>query len=199
MSLVFVFLTLLLSCAWAANPIIRLPNSKVPNFSATPSPKPTATPSGPEPICFAPPDLHSVSQVTEVCTKLMTDFVTSFGDRMNDRLRWTGNNSESGPGMVHLPQVATRRNREKTGACLIEVVDRGKGDMYSAASIRAPALKILKECFSKDECGEVALPPHGTTTLALCGTYRRDGTSLLRRPVAPVAYPDVAARGLTLG
>ena len=127
------------------------------------------------------------------------DFVTSFGDRMNDRLRWTGNNSESGPGMVHLPQVATRRNRDNTGACLIEIVDRGNGDMYSAASIKAPAMKILKECFSKNDCGEVALLPHGTTSLALCGAYRSNGTSLLRRPVAPVADSDVAARDLTLG
>lgn len=199
MSLVFVLLTLLFSSAWAANPIIRHSNFRVADSSATSSPTPTATPSGPEPICFTPPDLHSVSQVTDVCAKLMMDFVTSFGDRMNDRLRWTGNNSESGPGMVHLPQVATRRNRDKTGACLIEVVDRGRGDMYSAASIRAPALKILKECFSKNDCGEVALPPHGTTTLALCGTYRPNGTSLLRRPVSPVADLDVAARDLTLG
>ena len=193
----FVLLTLLLSSASAISPIVRLSNAIV---STTSSEAPKASPSRqPEPLCFTPPDLHSVSHVTDVCTTLMDEFVTSFGMRMNDRLRWTGNNSEIGQDMVHLPQVATRRNLDRTGACLIEVVDRGKGDWYSAASIKAPGMLILKECFAEEKCGEVALPPHGTTTLAICGSYRPNGTSLLRRPVSPMSDSDVAARGLTLG
>lgn len=194
----FVLLTLLLSSASAINPIVRLSNAVA---STTSSEPPTASPSRQveEPLCFTPPDLHSVSHVADVCATLMDEFVTSFGTRMNDRLRWTGNNSEVGRDMVHLPQVATRRNLDQTGACLIEVVDRGKGDWYSAASIKAPGMLILKECFAEEKCGEVALPPHGTTTLAICGTYRPNGTSLLRRPVSPMSDSDVAARGLTLG
>ena len=129
----------------------------------------------------------------------MADFIDSFGERMNERLRWTGNNSESGRSMVHLPQVATRRNHDRTGACLVEVVDRGNGDAYSATSLKAPGLMILNDCFSREKCGEIALPPHGTTSLAICGTYSSNGTSLLRRPVAAVSDSAVDARAVTLG
>ena len=129
---------------------------------------------------------------------LLFDFIDSFGDRMNEPLRWTGNNSESGQSMVHLPQVATRRNRDKTGACLVEVVDRGNGDAYSAMSIKGPGLKILNDCFSIEKCGEIALPPSGTTSLAICGSYAPNGTSLLRRPVAPVADSENRFRAVAL-
>ena len=201
MSPVFLLLTLLLSSVSARNPILRLAQSAT--LPVTPAITPTTpaiTPApGPEPICFTPPDLHSVSQEISVCAELIDDFVTSFGTRMNDRLRWTGNNSETGSNMVHLPQVATRRNPAKTGVCLVEVVDRGAGDFYSAASIIGPGLKILNECFTAEKCGEVALPPHGTTTLAICGSYRPNGTTLLRRPVAPDADSEVAAKALLFG
>lgn len=200
MSPVSVLLTLLLcSSASAIGPIVRLPSARAASLSTGYTAASTATPkSGSKPVCFTPPDLHSVSQEIDVCATLLNDFVTSFGDRMNDRMRWTGNNSEVGRDMVHLPQVATRRNRERTGVCLVEVVDRGSGDMYSAASIMGPGLKILTDCFTSNKCGEIALPPRGTTTLAVCGSYRPNGSSLLRRPVAPRDDSDVAARGMTL-
>ena len=186
MSPYFLLFTLLLSSASALTRI-RFDHNRASN-SATSSAAPTETPShSPKPICFTPPDRHPVSETIKTCSTLLDDFIESFGDRMNTRLRWTGNNSETGQGMVHLPQVATRRNRDKTGACLIEVVDRGAGDVYSAMSIKGPGLRILRDCFSNEECGEVALPPRGTTTLAICGSYAPNGTSLLRRPVAPLA------------
>ena len=199
MSSAFVLLTLLFSSTFALTPISR-PNLGLASVQQIrPSASAAISSSDPKPLCFTPPDLHEVSQVVSTCAALLDDFIVSFGERMNDRLRWTGNNSESGQGMVHLPQVATRRNREHTGACLVEVVDRGNGDNYSASSIRAPGLRILNECFSEEKCGEVALPPHGTTTLALCGTYSPNGTSLLRRPIVTVSDSGADSRPVTVG
>lgn len=199
MSPIFLLFTLLLSSSSALT-AIRFDDARTRN-SATSSAAPTETPSPPpKPVCFSPPDRHPVSETTKTCSTLLEDFIESFGSRMNTRLRWTGNNSETGHGMVHLPQVATRRNREKTGACLIEVVDRGVGDVYSAMSIKGPGLRILRDCFSHEECGEVALPPHGTTTLAICGSYAPNGTSLLRRPVTPLPDSEsVLFGGVALG
>lgn len=191
-----VFLTLLLSSVSALRPGNRRASSST-SSSASPTPTPSYVP---VPICFPAPDRHSVSKVVATCGSLLYDFIDSFGERMNEHLHWTGNNSESGRGMVHLPQVAARQNREKTGACLVEVVDRANGDYYSAMSIRRPGLEILKDCFSQDMCGEVAIPPHGTTSLAICGTYTpKNGTSLLRRPVGNVEDSRVNSGALTLG
>ena len=195
MSPICVFLTLLLSSVSA----LRFENRRTID-PTTSSETPAPTPSNiPKPICFSAPDRHPVSKVVSTCGSLLIDFIDSFGERMNEPLHWTGNNSETGRGMVHLPQVAARRNREKTGACLVEVVDRGNGDYYSAMSIKGPGLRILKDCFSQDKCGEVAIPPHGTTSLAICGTYTPNATSLLRRPVDIVGDWEANSRAVTLG
>ena len=194
MSPICVFLTLLLSSVSALGFEKRRTID-----STTTSETPTPTPNVPKPICFPAPDRHPVSKVTATCGTLLVEFIDSFGERMNEPLHWTGNNSETGRGMVHLPQVAVRRNREKTGTCLVEVVDRANGDYYSAMSIKAPGLKILKDCFSQNMCGEVAIPPHGTTSLAICGTYTPNGTSLLRRPVDVVGNSEANSGAVTLG
>ena len=194
MSPICVFLALLLSSVSALRSGNRRASSPTPS-SATPSPTPSYEP---KPLCFPAPDQHSVSKVVATCGTLLFDFIDSFGERMNQPLHWTGNNSETGRGMVHLPQVTARQNREKTGACLVEVVDRANGDYYSAMSLRGPGLKILKDCFSQNKCGEVAIPPHGTTTLAICGTYAPNGTSLLRRPVEVVGDGETNSGAVTL-
>ena len=150
----------LASCALALPPIAH--------HTSSPEPVPT----GARPNCFKPFDRHKVSNVIGICSNLIENFVESFGDQMNTSVRWTGNNSESGhPGTVHLPQVIREINHNRTEACLMEVVDHGNGDSYAASSLMDHGRSILSECFTQDDCGEIALPPHYTTALAVCGTY----------------------------
>lgn len=151
----------------------------------------TPFPPGGQPECFTPFDHHSVSKIIGMCTDLLERFVNGFGDRVNTSFRWTGNNSEiTHPGIVHLPQVIQEHNQ--TGACLLEVVDRGNGDSFEPSALMDRGSAILDECFVKDECGEVPLPPHYTTSLAVCGTYRGNATARGTRPRRPVLeYPSL--------
>ena len=140
------------------------------------SPTPEPIPPGARPSCFTPFDYHNVSHAVGLCTNLLEIFVESFGEQMNTSLRWTGNNSEiTHPGIVHLPQVV--RAHDRTAGCLLEIVDRGNGDSFEPSSLMEHGTAILKDCFlKKDDCGDVALPPHYTTALAICAREETNET-----------------------
>ena len=177
------------SSAFAASPVIHV---AVPTL--------TPFPPGGRPECFTPFDHHNVSNVIDMCFNLIETFVHSFGEKMNTSLRWTGNNSEiTHPDVVHLPQVITEHNR--TAACLLEVVDRGNGDSFEPSSLMDHGVAVLTDCFEKNDCGEIPLPPHYTTTLAVCGTYHENTTTRgerQNRPLLDFPYVDYAVESSVL-
>ena len=68
---------------------------------------------------------------------------------------------------------------ERTTGCLLEIVDRGNGDSFEPSSLMEHGTAILEECFvKKDDCGDVALPPHYTTTLAICAREETNATTV---------------------
>ncbi|KAL9130174.1 MAG: hypothetical protein Q9217_001568 [Psora testacea] len=136
-------------------------------------------------ICFPPPDDHHVSEVIGTCNKLFAKFIKDFGVMAGQPLYWSGNNSRwHDPGVVHLPMVEVLLNSNQTQACLMEITDSARvGDSYTAQSVAEAGKKVLDVCFKKDFCGEIALLPTGTTTLAVCGSVHRNASGPI--PVEP--------------
>jgi len=133
-----------------------------------------------QPKCVTPPDHHPVSNVRETCNLLLDDFVKEF-QPVGSVLRWTSNPSEIGEEVVHLPITKLRVNANRTQACLLEIIDStGTGDSYPATNLLEPGAAILQDCFSKDKCGLVPLPPLYTTDLFICGSSNRPNCTLSR-------------------
>ena len=128
---------------------------------------------GLEPLCFTPPDIHPVRTVIDTCEILLKNFVESQKPH-GGILRWTSNASETGDNVIHLPKIEYRINQNQTKACLFEVLDTARvGDSFPATTVQKLGTVILDECFSNNKCGLVALPPHYTTSLSVCGSYHR--------------------------
>lgn len=146
------------------------------------------------PRCVTPPDLHPVSRVRETCDILLNDFVEKFKPT-GSVLHWTPNPSEHGEDVVHLPKAELRVSTNRTQACLLEIVDStGIGDSYPATSLLQPGATILQECFSKDKCGIVPLPPLYTTDLFLCGSSHRPNQTLSRGSTSAEERPLTIGR-----
>ena len=77
----------------------------------------------------------------------------------------------------------------------MEVIDSARvGDSYSPMSVARAGQEVLQTCFKKDLCGEIALEPTGTTTLAVCGSLRKNASEPL--PVMPgPMIPGMSVRG----
>jgi len=156
------------------------------------------------PRCVTPPDRHHVSTVRQTCDILLNDFVEQFQPAGNI-LHWTPIASELGTDVVHLPKTEFGVNANRTHACLLEIVDStGVGDSYPATSLLQPGLAILQDCFSKDKCGLVPLPPHYTTDLFVCGSSHRPNETLSRSSTREEEIPlntgrrrDLHGRGVT--
>jgi len=163
-----------------------------PIANSTPSPEPPSP--GAKPVCFPPFDRHHVSEVVGLCSSLVEDFVHSFGEKMNTSLRWSGNNTERHHARtVHLPQVIRNFNHDRTQECLLELLDHGNGDTYEPSALMDKGTEILNECFAKEDCGEIQLPPHYTTALAVCGTNHQNQTGpkrLWTRPVLEMPFVE---------
>ena len=159
-------------------------------------PKPSGAPTGENnvPFCFRPPDGEIEVSLTEgTCKGLFEEFKGKFGDRSNTTLYWTGNNSQRHePDVVHLPKVYFKINDDETQACELELTDGTLvGDNYPPISVVEAAAGILDYCFSNNLCGEIALPPHYTTSLAICATiHNKPGTILQKtRLIDPSLMP----------
>jgi len=168
---------LLASSTLALHPIAR----------STATPEPPSP--GAKPLCFPPFDRHDVSKVIGLCSSLVEQFVHSFGEQMNTSLRWSGNNTEKHRARtVHLPQVIRNFNHDRTQECLLELIDHGNGDTYEPSALMDKGTEILNECFTKEDCGEIQLPPHYTTALAVCGTNHQNRTTRRRLWQKPLIY-----------
>ncbi len=134
---------------------------------------------GPQAICFPPPDKHHVSTVVGTCDLLFAHFIRSFDVDPNESFLWTGDNTRRHePGTIHLPKIEAIRNTNRTQACLMEITDNTRlGDSYSVNSIVEAGREILEQCFKQDLCGEIALLPSGTTSLAVCGSVHLNRTA----------------------
>ena len=145
-------------------------------------------------ICFPPPDDHNVSAVIGTCKHLFRQFTNKFGDKADQNLFWSGNNSRwHDPSVIHLPKVEVYIDQNNTKACLLEITDmRRMGDEYTPNSVTESGLQVLQTCFEKDWCGEIALLPAATTILAVCGSVHRNGTQepipVVPGPVIPGPY-----------
>ena len=146
------------------------------SLAAPPPPTPSRHHFEVQAFCFDPPDLHPVSRVVNTCKALFTQFTETYEPRGN-LLRWTSDSSETGDDVVHLPITEIRINPNRTQACLLEIRTKDQyGDMYPSTNIPPLGGQILEECFKNDKCGEIALPPHFTTSLTVCGSYHPNGT-----------------------
>ncbi|KAL6720011.1 hypothetical protein ACLMJK_001932 [Lecanora helva] len=141
------------------------------SLSIAASPSPFVAPPKSGPICFTPPDRHPVSTVIRTCDTLLSNFVDSYRPSGAIR-RWTSNSSEVGPNVVHLPKVEYLINRNRTEACLVEVLDpTGVGDSFPATEVQDSGKAILNECFRNNKCGIIPLAPDYITSVAVCGSY----------------------------
>ncbi|KAL2051065.1 hypothetical protein ABVK25_008659 [Lepraria finkii] len=146
------------------------------SLAAPPPSAPLPAPIKVQPFCFTPPDLHPVSKVVNTCNALFTQFTETYEPKGN-MLRWTGDSSEVGDDVVHLPITESCINSNRTQACLLEIRTEDQyGDMYPATNILPSGRQIMEECFKDDKCGEIAVPPHFSTSLIVCGTYHSNGT-----------------------
>jgi len=125
-----------------------------------------------EPLCFDPPDRHNVSLVTATCHALFNTTIAKFGRNANENLRW-GIHEVTGNGTVKLPYVDTYINADRTQACLMEITEPSIGDTFTPHSLIRAGQSVLSKCFVRNQCGEVPLPPHYTTQLAVCGSSDR--------------------------
>lgn len=145
-------------------------------------------PSKSGPICFTPPDLHPVSDVTETCSTLLSDFVKSYKPE-GSILRWTSNPSEIGEDVVHLPKIEYLVDHNRTQACLLEILDTtGAGDSFPATEIKDSGKVILDECFRFNKCGLIPLPPLYTTSLAVCGSRHKANHTVHRVSEPALGY-----------
>lgn len=130
-----------------------------------------------EPLCFTPPDRHQVSNVVSTCSTLLSSFVDKYEPRGSVR-RWTPDPKETGKNVVHIPILDSRVDTNSTHACLLEVLDQsGIPDSFPATEIQTNGRLILNKCFTQNKCGLIALPPHYTTDLVLCGSYHQSNVS----------------------
>ncbi|KAL2046435.1 hypothetical protein N7G274_001882 [Stereocaulon virgatum] len=157
-------------------PVFILTMLLAPSLAAPPPPTPLRHHYEIKAFCFDPPDFHPVSRVVNTCKALFTQFTEAYEPRGN-LLRWTGDSSETGDDVVHLPITESRINPNRTQACLLEIrTENQYGDIYPPTNIPPLGRQILEECFRHDKCGEIALPPHFTTSLTVCGSYHQNGT-----------------------
>ena len=141
---------------------------------------PPCSPAKSGPICFTPPDLHPVSDVIQICSSLLSDFVDLYKPE-GSVLRWTSNHSEIGADVVYLPRNEYLVNKNRTQACLLEILDSaGTGDSYPATQIQKSGEVILDDCFRANKCGIIPLPPGYTTSLAVCGSRHKPNNTLYR-------------------
>lgn len=169
-------------------------NPSSPADASQPPPGVAPTDGNNVPFCFRPPDGEIEVSLTEgTCKDLFEEFKGKFGDRSNTTLYWTGNNSQRHePNVVHLPKVYFKINEEETQACELELTDGTLvGDNYPPISVVEAAAVILDYCFNVNLCGEIALPPHYTTSLAICATiHNKPGTILQKtRLIDPSLMP----------
>ena len=157
-----------------------------PSFTPPDASGPGASRANTVPLCFTSPDRHQVAPAEGTCLQLFNKFLHRFGSRQDSNYSWTGDYSRwHEPNTIHLPKIDFLVSANQTQACIMEITDGSRvGDSYSAASVVLGGRAILQECFTQNLCGEVALGPQFTTSLALCAsvhTISDSQTSQLRR------------------
>ena len=133
-----------------------------------------------QPTCFDPPDRgHDVSKAADTCGRLFHSFLNKFQGKQNSTFLWTSDNKKwSDPGVNHLPWIDQRIDTNNTHACVFDIIDLNiRGDAYPPTNVATQGRAILNDCFSQNQCGEVALGPSFTTRLTLCATIHTNMAS----------------------